>query len=114
MKLQVVEGPIEIMAICDSDYAGDPKNRKSISGYIVYVNGCPVSWRSQQQKVVSLSSCKTEYYAATEAAQELLYLLQLFAFLKMEVKLPMKIKCDNQGAMFIAKNESLQEPSIST
>ena len=35
---------IKIRAICDSDYAGDPETRRSVSGFIVYVNECPVAW----------------------------------------------------------------------
>ena len=66
----------------------------------------PVAWRSCQQKTVSLSSCESEHHAITEAAQELLHLCQLFQFLKIEIVLPMVIKCDNQGAVFLARNES--------
>ena len=46
-QLNATDG-IYIVAICDSDYAGDPQSRKSISGYIVYINGCPIAWRSRQ------------------------------------------------------------------
>jgi hypothetical protein len=97
---------ITVTAISDSDYAGDPESRKSISGFIVYVNGCPIAWRSRQQKPTSLSSCESEYYAMTEAATELIYIKQIFDFIGMEVKLPMTIRCDNQGAIFLAKNET--------
>jgi hypothetical protein len=97
---------IEVTAISDSDYAGDPESRKSVSGYIVYVNGCPIAWRSRQQKPTGLSSCESEYYAMTEAATELVYVKQIFDFLDMKVNLPMTIQCDNQGAIFLAKNES--------
>ena len=97
---------IKITAISDSDYAGDPESRKSVSGFIVFVNGCPIAWRSRQQKPTSLSSCESEYYAMTEAATELVYVKQIFDFLDMNVELPMTIQCDNQGAIFLAKNES--------
>jgi hypothetical protein len=97
---------IQIAAICDSDYAGDPESRKSVTGFIVFVNDCPVAWRSRQQKTVGLSSCESEYYAMTEAAQELLYVKQVLEFLHVKFQLPMIIKCDNQGAAFLAKNES--------
>jgi len=40
----------ELKAYTDSDYAGDADNRKSISRYILYVNGCPFSWHSKGQK----------------------------------------------------------------
>ena len=97
---------IEITGICDSDYAGDPESRRSVTGYLVYVNGCPVAWRSRQQKVTSLSSCESEYYAITEVATEMMYVKQLFDFLEIDVQLPMTIQCDNQGAVFLAKNET--------
>jgi hypothetical protein len=42
----------------------------------------------------------------TEAATELVYVKQIFDFLDMKVNLPMTIQCDNQGAIFLAKNES--------
>ena len=35
-----------LSGFCDSDYAGDTDTRQSISGYIIYVNNCPMSWRS--------------------------------------------------------------------
>ena len=41
-------------AYCDSDFAGDVDDQKSISGYIIYVCGCPIAWRSQ---LVLLRSC---------------------------------------------------------
>ena len=31
-------------AICNSNYAKDPETRQSVSGFIVYVNKCPVTW----------------------------------------------------------------------
>ena len=36
----------EMRGYSDSDFAGDVDGRKSISGYVIYVQGCPISWRS--------------------------------------------------------------------
>ena len=36
----------------------------------------------------------------------MMYIKQIFDFLEIEVELPMTIKCDNQGAVFLAKNET--------
>ena len=36
--------PWEIVCFSNSDYAGDPVSRRSISGFIFYVLGVPVSW----------------------------------------------------------------------
>lgn len=40
----------------DSDWAGDKESRKSTSGYIFTLNGCPASWCSKRQSTVALSS----------------------------------------------------------
>ena len=43
--------PWEIISFSDSDYAGDPMNRRSLSGFILYVLGVLVSWWSKSQTV---------------------------------------------------------------
>ena len=56
--------------------------------------------------MTSLSSCESKCYAITEVATEMMYIKQIFDFLEIEVELPMTIQCDNQGAVFLAKNET--------
>ena len=41
--------PWEIECFSDSNYAGDPVSRQSISGFILYVVGIPVSWQSAEE-----------------------------------------------------------------
>ena len=36
----------------------------------------------------------------------MLYIKQIFDFLEIKVELPMNIQCDNQGAVFLAKNKT--------
>ena len=45
-----------IVAFSDSDYAGDSETRISIAGFILYLLGFPISWKSKGQKGVTLSS----------------------------------------------------------
>ena len=58
--------PWEIICLSNSDYAGDPVSRQSISGFILYVQGVLVSWQWRSQKSVSLSSSEAEYIALSE------------------------------------------------
>ena len=45
----------------DSDYAGDHIDRKSTSGSIFFLGENLITWSSQKQKIVALSSCEVEY-----------------------------------------------------
>ena len=56
----------------DADYAADLNTRRSHTGYILMLNGGPVSWKSTRQKSVSLSTAESEWYAASEAGKEIL------------------------------------------
>ncbi|KAG6480401.1 hypothetical protein ZIOFF_063901 [Zingiber officinale] len=59
--LVYIKGPheISIFGYSDSDLADDLDGRKSTSGMTFYFNECLVSWNSQKQKTVALSSCST-------------------------------------------------------
>ena len=52
-----------VMGRAYANYAMDPTNWKSISGYSVFVNGAPVSMKSGQQKSVTLSMAEAETQA---------------------------------------------------
>ncbi|XP_066383177.1 aspartyl protease family protein At5g10770-like [Miscanthus floridulus] len=52
----------------DSDLAGDVDDRKSTSGSVFLLGSCLVTWVSQKQRVVALSSCEAEYIASANAA----------------------------------------------
>ena len=57
-----------IAGYTDSDLGNDVNDRKSIGGMAFYVNGNLITWASQKQRCVALSSCKAEFMAATLAA----------------------------------------------
>ena len=54
----------------DADYAEDETDRKSVTGYVFFMAGAPIAWRSKKQACTSLSTTESEYVAATMAAQE--------------------------------------------
>jgi Reverse transcriptase (RNA-dependent DNA polymerase)/gag-polypeptide of LTR copia-type len=88
----------------DSDWAGDKENRHSVSGYIMYLMGVPILWKSRLQKTVALSSAEAEYYALSECAKEIKFILQLLASIDIEVEKPVVVHVDNVGAIFMAEN----------
>ena len=76
------------MASCsgylDADWGGDLDAQKSTSGYDFQIGETAISWRSKKQTCVALSTAEAEYVALSSAAQESLWLQQLFADLTKE------------------------------
>jgi ketol-acid reductoisomerase len=91
---------------CDSDWAGDSETRISVTGFIFYLMNVPVCWRSKSQKGVTLSSTEAEYVAMSETVKEVKFIYYLLRDIGIEVKLPIIVKTDNVGAMFMAQNSS--------
>jgi hypothetical protein len=91
---------------CDSDWAGDSETRVSVTVFILYLMNVPVCWQSKSQKGVTLSSSEAEYVAMSEAVKEVNFMYYLLRDIGIEVKLPIILKTDNVGAMFMAQNSS--------
>jgi len=45
----------------DSDFAGDPDDRKSTSGYVFMLAGGAITWRARKQPLVAFSTVEAEY-----------------------------------------------------
>jgi hypothetical protein len=90
----------------DSDWAGDKDNRHSISGFIIFFLGVPVMWKSKAQKAIALSSSEAEYYAMSEAAKEIRFIVMLLESMNVQIKKPIIVYADNIGAIFMSENAS--------
>ena len=76
MKFEKSEDSL-VTGYVDSDYAGDLDKRRLTIGYVFAMAGGPVSWRSNLQSTIALSSTETEYMAVTEAVKEVIWLQRL-------------------------------------
>ena len=89
----------------------DVDDRKSTTGMVFYLGPNPISWSSQKQKVVALSSCEAEFIAASMAACQGTWLRRLLAdLIKREVR-KVSVKIDNQAAISLCKNPVHHERS---
>lgn len=88
----------------DADYAGDVSTRRSHSGFIFMLGASPISWCSQKQRTVALSTTESEYIAASESIKELVWLQLLFDELFLSSGEVPSLFSDNQSAIRLIKN----------
>jgi hypothetical protein len=110
-----------IKGYCDSDWANDINNRRSTTGYIFSLSNDlgltnPISWNSQLQKTVALSSCEAEYMALKEATKEAIYLNNMLNYINNHLELGYTdtipiILIDNEGAKKLAENPEFHKRS---
>ena len=62
---------LKLQCYVDADFAGDINSRKSTIGFVFTLGGTVISWASNLQKIVTLSTTEAEYVAATEAGKEI-------------------------------------------
>ena len=98
----------QLIGYTDSDWASDPNDRRSTSGYIITLGSAPISWRSRKQSTVSLSSCEAEFIALAEAAKEMIYLRTLCSLLSLPQLSSSIMYCDNQGALSLTSEGTRQ------
>ncbi len=94
----------ELVCYCDSDYVSDQDSRRSVSGYILYVRGVPICWRSKAQRSVTLSSSEAEWIALSKSVKEIIFVMKLLESMEIKVKIPVIVRVDNIGAIFMSKN----------
>ena len=79
-------------------------NRRSTTGVACFLGSNLVSWQSQKQRVVALSSCESEYMAATTAACQGIWLARLLGEIKDEELKAAVLNVDNKSAISLSKN----------
>jgi hypothetical protein len=66
-----------VSAFSDSDWAGDPDDRRSTGGFAGFIGGNLVSWCTRKQPTISRSSTETEYKTIANATAELMWVQSL-------------------------------------
>jgi len=100
---------LKLLGYSDSDHAGDLEKRKSTSGVVFFLNGNVVTWTSQKQRVVSLSSCEAEYIAAASAACQGVWLSRLIADPIGQKLQKFRLLMDSKSALELCKNPVYHE-----
>lgn len=91
------------MCYSDADHAGDKSSGRSTTGVVCIYSGGAVSWLSQRQVSVAISTTEAEIVAASEAAREVIWLKRLLNDIVRLDDVP-EICIDNEAAIRLAQN----------
>lgn len=97
-------GSGELLGYSDSSYGTDIEDRRGTTGIAFYYSGNLVTWSSQKQRTVALSSCEAEFMAATSAACQGLWLRNLVSDVMGTKAQRVRLLVDNESAIALMKN----------
>ena len=109
MVPRLQEGIWHLEAFSDSDFANDKETRISVYGYVIYFCGVPVAWKSKNMRSVVLSTTEAEYVAISEVVKEFKSVYQLLESMDVKLPLPIKVRVDNIGAIWLVNNSGVSE-----
>lgn len=99
----------DLIGYSDADFANDVVTRCSITGYVFLKNGAVVTWSSQLQSTVALSTTEAEFMAAYAATKEAMWLRQLLSDISKFNKKSVCVNIDNQSAINVIKNSEFHK-----
>lgn len=102
---------LQLHAYSDSTWASDPIDRRSVSGYCIFLGSSLIAWKSKKQTAVSRSSAEAELRALATTTSEIVWFRWLLADLGVSYDTPASLLCDNTSAIQIATNPVKHELS---
>ena len=97
-------GNLDLKVFTDADWAGNIDDRKSTSGGAFFLGKRLVSWTSKKKNCISQSRAKVEYVVVAMNCSNIVWFKQLLEGMKVEIKEPIVMFCDNTSAINISKS----------
>jgi hypothetical protein len=95
---------LEVRVYSDADHSSDLIDRKSVTGFCIFLSDSLIYWKSKKQSIVSQSSIEAEYRAMASTTKKIVWLHWLLADIGVSFSYPTPMYCDNQSSIQIAHN----------
>jgi len=109
LKLGGLNAP-SLNMYCDADWAGDLDERKSRSGNCIFLGNSLISWSSNLQKSIALSSTEAEYTSASTGLATFLWQRNLLGEIGIQQE-TITVYQDNDSAINIIQSKK-QQPEV--
>ncbi|KAK9038646.1 hypothetical protein V6N11_023503 [Hibiscus sabdariffa] len=93
-----------LVAFADADWGSNLNDRRSISGYCVYLGNNLVSWGSKKQKSVSRSTTEAEYRSVADVVSEIVWLKALLTDMGVTMRESPVVWSDNTSTVAMSAN----------
>ena len=93
---------LQLQAYSDATWASCPDDRRSVTGYCLFLGSSLVVWRTKKQTIVPRSSVEAELRALASTVQEVIWLRWLLQDLGVSVASPTPLHCDSTRALQVA------------
>ncbi|KAH9660135.1 hypothetical protein KPL70_024106 [Citrus sinensis] len=94
----------DLVVYSNADLENDPDNRRSTSGYCVYLSDNLISWSSKKQSVLFKSLAESEYKAMTLACAKITWICYILKELDVKLNCTALLLSDSTSAAAIATN----------
>lgn len=94
--LYQADGDLKLTNYCDAYWGACPLTRQSLTGYIFFLGGSPISWKTTKQDTFCVPPSRTSI--------EVKWLNALLWLFGVEHHQPIPLHCDSKSSMHIANN----------
>ena len=101
---------LKLQSYVDVDFVGDINSSKSTARFVFTLGDTAISWASNLQKIVTLSTTEVEYIATTESGKEMIWLHSFLDELGKKQEMGI-LHSDSQSAIFFTKKSTFHSKS---
>ena len=91
--------PVKLTVYVDADHAHDQATRRSVTGFLLFINNTPVKWYSKRQNTIESSTYGAELVALRIAVESIIEFRYKVRMMGLNMEGPSQILCDNKSVV---------------